>query len=537
MKKLQRRSAVVKTRMNFLFRVISAIERVGNKLPNPFWLFWIMAGILGVVSFVLALLGVSVTLPNSGKIVEVKNLLSIEGIGFAAESALDNFAEFPPVPLVVAMILGVSVAEASGLMTALLRVTVIRLPGRWVTFAIAFASMISHVMGDSAYMVMIPLGALAFRAVGRSPVLGVLVAFVSVSAAFNASPLVTPSAAIRASLTTAAAQTVDPSVVVTPVATYFYAAVASLFLSIVITLVVELVLAKRPEFGQWPSTDEAVATAGNGSATGTVARVETKDELTQSDVRLTTLERRGLGWAGAASLIYVAVVLTLLLIPGSSLLGKGGSIVQSVVVVNIAVFIGLLFAVVGFVYGRATGSISSLGALPKIMADGIIPIAPVLVLFFAASQFLAYFDWTGIGSVVTVEGADLLKKLNAPHLVVLVVIIFAIAVLNMVISSGTAMWAILAPILVPMMMYIDLRPEATLAAFMIGDSATGPVTPMNAYFVLALGYVQRYKKDAGIGTVMSFAIPLSFAILLCWGALFVIWYLTGVPLGPGGYLY
>ncbi|SEB43699.1 aminobenzoyl-glutamate transport protein [Rhodococcus jostii] len=512
--------------MKILFRAISAIERAGNKLPNPFWLFWIMAGIVGGLSFVLSLAGVSVTLPNSGEVVEVKNLLSLEGIGYAAESALDNYSEFPAVSLVIAMILGVSIAEASGLMTALLRATVIRMPARWVTFAVAFGSMISHVLGDSAYMVMIPLGALAFRAVGRSPVLGVLVAFVSVSAGFNASPLVTPSAAIRASLTTAAAQTVDPDYVVTPVATFFYAAVASVYLSIVITLVVEFVLAKRPEFSQWPAADDD--SPADGAAAG---------DVTDLDVQLTSLERRGLKRAGVALVVYVAAVIALMLVPGSPLLGENGSIVQSVVVLNITVFIGLLFAVVGFVYGRATGSVTSLSALPKIMADGIIPVAPVLVLFFAASQFLGYFEWTGLGSVITVEGADLLHKLNAPHLVVLVIVVFAIAVLNLVISSGTAMWSILAPILVPMMMYVGMRPEATLAAFMIGDSATGPVTPMNAFFILALGYVQLYKKNAGIGTVISFAIPISIAVLISWSGLFVVWYLLGVPLGPGGYLY
>ncbi|MGW3957797.1 AbgT family transporter [Streptomyces sp. NPDC004752] len=396
---MQSSTTFVSDRMNILFRAISSIERIGNKLPSPFWLFWIMSGILGVVSLVLSQIGVAVTLPDSDKVVAVKNLLSLEGLGYAAESALDNFGQFPPVPLVVAMILGVSIAESSGLMTAMLRATIIRLPGRWVTFALAFAAMISHVMGDSAYVVMIPLGALAFRAVGRSPVLGVLVAFVSVSAAFNASPLVTPSAAIRASLTTAAARTIDPNYVVTPVATYFYAAVASVLLSIVITFVVELFLAKRPEFSQLPSKEDAPDADPD------------EDTL---DVRLTPEERRGLRWAGLAGAGYVALIAALLLPPGSPLRGEGGSIVESVVVVDIAVFISLLFAVVGFAYGRVMGTVRSLGSLPKIMADGIIPIAPVLVLFFAAAQFLAYFDWTGLGTVVTVKGAELIRQLAAP---------------------------------------------------------------------------------------------------------------------------
>jgi len=258
-------------RVNALYRGISAIERAGNRLPHPFWLFWIMAGVIAVLSFTLSQLGVSVTLPDSSEVVEVKNLLSLDGISFAAQTAMDNFAEFPPVAIVIGMILGVSIAEASGLMSSLLRATVVKMPARWVTFGIAFGSMIAHAMGDSSYMVMIPLGALAFRAVGRSPVLGILVAFVSVSASFNASPLVTPSAAIRASLTTAAAQTVDSTYVVTPVSTFFYSAVASVLLAIVITLVVELFLAKRPEFMQWPSSGDSLPADGlaaEGETTG-----------------------------------------------------------------------------------------------------------------------------------------------------------------------------------------------------------------------------------------------------------------------------
>lgn len=507
-------------KLNAVQRAIAWIERTGNRLPHPFWLFWIMAGIVVALSFVLSLFDVSVTLPDSGEVVEIKNMFSLEGLAFAADSALDNFGSFPPVGLVVGMILGISIAEASGLMNTLLRASLVKVSGRWVTFFIAFASMFSHVMGDSSYIVMIPLGALAYRAVGRSPVLGVLVAFVSVSASFNASPLVTPSAAIRASLTTAAAQTVEPEYVVTPVSTYYYAAVASIVLSVAITLVVELVLAKRPEFAEWSVADDPEE---HGSSPARVA--------------LEPKERRGLFWVAIVTLAFAALVVGLLLLPGSALLGEGGSIVNSVVILEIAVFISVLFGIAGYVYGRINGTIGSLSELPKIMADGVIPVASVLVLFFAAAQFLAYFEWSGLGALITVEGAEFLQMLNAPDLVVLVIVILVIAFLNLVITSGTAMWAILAPVLVPMMMYVGLKPEATLAAFMIGDSSTGPVTPMNAFFILALGYVQKYRRDAGIGTVMSFTIPCALVVLVVWTLLFIVWYVLGLPLGPGGYLY
>jgi aminobenzoyl-glutamate transport protein len=513
MTEMQRRTTGPKTGMTTLFRVIGAIERAGNKLPHPFWLFWILAAVLAVTSLVLALLGVHVTLPKTGEVVEVKNLLSLDGIGFAAKSALDNLAKFPPLAVILVMLLGVSVAEKSGLLEALLRITVVRLPGRWVTFAIAFSGMIAHIMSDSAYLVMIPLGALAFRAAGRSPVLGVMVAYVAVSAGFNASPLVTPSDAIRSSLTAAAAKTVDPGYVVTPVATYFFSAVSSVVLAGLITLVVELVLAKRPEFA--PSEED-----GDPAADAPA-------------IRLTAVERRAMKVTAGVFVLFVAAVAVLLVLPGSPLMGAGGSIVQSAVVVNISVFIALLFAILGFGYGRITGTIPSLSDIPVIMAGGVAKIAPVIVLFFAVSQFLAYFTWTGIGSVVAVGGADLLRSLNAPHLVVLLAIVLAVALLNMLVTSGSAMWAILAPILVPMMMYLQVRPEAAMGAFMIGDSVTNAVTPMSPYFVLALGFVQQYRKNAGIGTLMSFTVPIAFVFLIAWSALFALWYGLGIPLGPG----
>ncbi|RYE39027.1 MAG: AbgT family transporter [Hyphomicrobiales bacterium] len=518
--------------MNGLFRIIAAIERGGNKLPHPFWLFWILAGVLGVSSLALSLFGVSVTLPDSDEVV-VQNLLSLDGIAFAAESALKNFAEFPPLAVIVVVFLGVSIAEKSGFLTALLRITVVRLPARWVTFAIVYSAMISHVMSDSAFLVMLPLGALAFRAAGRSPVLGVMVAYTATAVATSASPLVTPSDALRTSLISAAAQLVDANYVVTPVALYYFSATSSLFLAVVITLVVELLLAKRPDFATVSAEhgDSAISSASDAGSAVTVADGQGKGQ--SMSIHLMPVERRALKLAGVTFVFYVVLVVVMLLVPGSPLIGEGGSIVESVVVKNIAVFISLLFALVGFVYGRTVGTVPSLSDVPEIMSEGISRIAPVIVLFFAVSQFLAYFNWTGIGKVLIVGGADLIRSLNAHPLVILLAIVLAICVLNMFISSGSATLSILAPVLVPMMMYVNMSPEAAMVAFQIGDSVTNPVTPMLPYFVLALGYIQQYWKHAGIGTLMSFTVPIAFVVLIAWSVYFAIWYSLGIPLGPG----
>lgn len=499
-------------RMGLVFRSLEAVERVGNLLPHPFWLFWILALILGAVSAILAGAGVGVTLPGTDETVTVKSLFSTEGAVMAVDSAMENFAGFAPLPVVVSVILGVAVAERSGVLDALLRPTIVRLPRRWVTFAVAFTAMVSHVMFDASFIVLLPLAALAFKAVGRSPVLGIVVAYASISAGYNASPLVTPSDAILSSLTTAAAQIVDADYVVTPLANYFWAIASSVVLAITVTLIVELVLAKRP--GLDADIDPATVTED--------ARLE-----------LTAVERKGLVAASATLLALTLVIVAVLAPANSPFRGEGGGIVDSVILANIAVVIGFAFMLIGIVHGRITGTIPNLRAVPDAMAGGLGTLAPVLVLFFAISQFLAYFKWTGIGSVIAVGGAEVLRGSGMPPLVILLAIIVLVSGLNLIVTSGSAMWSILAPVLVPMLMYIDIPPETTQLVFRIADSCTNAITPMSGYFVLALGMMQRYRKDAGIGTFMSFTIPLAFAMLTVWIALFIVWYLLGLPIGPG----
>jgi aminobenzoyl-glutamate transport protein len=495
-----------------LFKVVSGIERVGNKLPHPFLLFWILAAILAVVSAGLAAFGTSVVLPSTGEVSAVRSLLSSDGVAMIFGTALDNFAAFGPLPIIVTVILGVSVAEHSGVLTTLLRTTIVRLPAKWVTFSVAFAGTMSHVMFDAAFIVVLPLAALAFKAAGRSPVLGMMVAFVAISGGYNASPLITPSDAILSSLTTSAARIVDAEYVVTPVDNYFFSLASSLVISLFITLVVELVMAKHMNF----DPDDGV-----------------QDGAENLKLDLEPAERKGLRRAGFALLGYIVVVVAALMPASSPLRGENGGFVQSIVMENIAFFIAIAFVLTGWVYGRTTGSLRRAREIPEAMAVGIRTLAPILVLFFAISQFLAYFKWTGIGNVVAVNGADLLEAGGLHPLVVFLMMLVLISIMNLLITSGSAMWSMLAPVLVPMLMYIDVSPETTQAVYRIADSCTNAMSPMSAYFVLTLGLIQRYKKNAGIGTLASFTIPVALGMLIVWGALFAVWYLLGIPLGPG----
>jgi len=277
----------------------------------------------------------------------------------------------------------------------------------------------------------------------------------------------------------------------------------------VVTIMIELVLGRRPDADADDQDAEAV------------------------DLSLSVLERRGLWLAGITGLLVIGAAVAVTLPAGSPLRGEDGSIVRSTLVLNIAVMVAVVFAAMGVVYGRVTGSVRGLGEVPGLMAEGIKLIAPVVVLFFSISQFLAYFSWTKIGSVVAVKGAALLKQLDAPTLVFLIALVGLVSLINVLVTSGSAMWSLIAPIVVPMLMYVDVSPEVAQTVFRIGDSCTNAVTPMSAYFVLALGYMQRYRRSAGIGTLASYTLPIALVMLVAWTAFFALWYLLGLHLGPG----
>ncbi|MFK0246891.1 AbgT family transporter [Amycolatopsis azurea] len=498
--------------MHLLLRALDVVERLGNKLPHPFWLFVILSGVLALASWGLSAAGVSALNPATGKTIEAKNLLSAEGVRMMVTDAVKSYTSFPPLGTILVVMLGVAVAERSGLLAAVLRSGVSKVSPRWVTFALAFTGMVSHVASDAAYVVLIPLGALAFRAVGRSPILGIVVAFVSISAGYDASPLITPTDAILSGLTTAAAQTIDPSYSVTPLANYFFSLASSIVLAVVITLVTEKILARRA--AEMPVDDDAE-----------------EDDL--GSLQLTRQERRGLLAALIALAVFV-VALVLAVLPASSpLRGKGGSIVESPLLTSISVFLALGFLAAGWAYGKVAGTITSSRDIPGFMAHGFREMAPILVLFFAISQFLAYFKWTGIGEITAINGAGLLKSAGVSGPVIMLGILVVVTLVNLIVTSGSAQWALIGPVFVPMLMLLDIPPETTQALYRIADSCTNAITPMSPYFVMALGFLQRYRRSAGIGTLFSMTVPLSFALLVVWTLLFFVFWVFGIPLGPG----
>ncbi|MEL4162075.1 AbgT family transporter [Corynebacterium bovis] len=532
---------------------LGVVERVGNVLPDPFWLFVILGGVVLVLSWIGSVAGLSADDPQSGKTIHIENLLSSDGLSRIVTETVTNYTSFPPLGLIITVMLGVAVAEHSGLISAVVRAMVARVGPRTLTFAVALAGVTGSVASDAVYVILIPLGAMSFRALGRSPIVGAMVAFAASSAGFNASLVLNVTDVLLGGISTSAAQLVDPDYAVSPLANYFFVVVSSFILAGIITAVTELFVDRKAHelvdhdlisyeevsIANAPGNTADSGDSGDGAdgaesgtSRDTAERDKTREDL-HADLALDRTEVRGLAATGVAALILAAVYAALLTIPGSPLRGPGGSIMDSPLISDVAVPIAIGFFLLGLVYGAVTGTVRSASDLPEMMARGIRTLLPMLVLFFAISQFLAWFQWSNIGSWLAVRGSELLQSWHLPTVLLFAGFVLLVTVLNLLITSGSAQWALMAPVIVPMMMYLGVSPEATQMLYRIGDSPTNIITPMSPYFALALTFLQRYYRPAGVGTLMSLAIPFSVSMLVGWFIAFVVWWALGIPLGPG----
>lgn len=495
-------------RLPAVIRALNAVEKVGNKLPHPFWLFWILCAILAVVSAVMAAAGVSVV--KDGETVTVKNLISLDGLRMAVGTALEGYGTFPPLITIMVVMMGVALAERSGFLNAWMKTSVSKVPPALIVFAVAFAGTVAHVASAAAYVILVPLGGIAFKAVGRSPVLGVVVAYTAIASGYDASPVPTPNDAIFAGITTAAAQLVDPDAYVSPLSNWFFNIASSVLLALVITVVTELVLMRRTNL----EADEDA-------------------DVDEGGLTLTPEERRGLRYALVVLVVGLALIVVSALPATGFLLTPEGGLDESPLLEGIAFIIAMLFGALGIAFGIGAKTIGKAADVPTLMAEGIKTLAPVLVLFFSISQFLAYFKWTNISDIASINSAEVLRDLGIPVWAIFLVLLAFMSLVNILITSGSAMWSILAPIVVPMLMHLDVPAETTQALFRIADSGSTAITPMSPYFILALGFMQRYQKNAGIGTLASHTLPLAVCMTLAWTALFFLWWGLGLPLGPG----
>lgn len=544
---------------------LATLERVGNMLPNPFWLFVVLAGVIVVSSWIGSAMGMQATDPATGDIIAVENLATAEYLQQMISEAVTNFTSFAPVGLILVCMLGVAVAEYSGLIGAAIRAALAKVKSPiLLTFIVALAGVTGSIASDAVYVILIPLGAASFAAVGRNPIVGAMVAFAASSAGFNSSLLLNITDVLLAGISTQAAHFVDPEYVVSPLANYFFTMASAVVLALIITAVTELFITKHTartidpdEINYAAATftkpgseaDAAAAEAdakAKADAKAEAASTQNSDATAKSQgskggqgtknpeaMELSALEWSGLRYAGIATAVFLAAWFSALFIPGSPLRGEGDGILNSVLLTNVVVSIALFFAVIGIAYGLGARTITSSADIPAFMERGLGTLTSMLVLFFAVAQFTAYFRWSNLGQWTAIKGAEFLTRADLPPLLLFAAFVAMVAVLNLLITSGSAQWALMAPVVVPMLMYVDVSPEVAQQLFRIGDSPTNIITPMSPYFALALTFLQKYYKPAGVGTLMSLAIPYSVCMLVGWFLFFVIWYLIGIPLGPG----
>lgn len=504
-------------------RALDFIERAGNRLPDPLLLFLVLCVLVVAASTLAARAGVAVAHPSTGAPVAAVDLTTPGGLRRMLAEAVRNFAAFPPLGTVLVTMIGVGVAERSGLFDAALRQLVAFVP-RWALPAtLIFAGVNSSAAADAGIVVLPPLGALLFKSSGRHPMAGLVAAFAGVSGGFSANLLVTSLDPLLAGLTEAAARLVDPGYRVDATANYYFM-IASTFM---LTAVGTLVNARwvEPRFGVYAppasSTDSAAPAGGAASANDDAAALS----------RVTPGERRGLASAAAAMAVFLAAVAALVVPARGLLRDEGGGLKPFFD--GLVPLMMLAFLVPGLAYGVATRSIRSDRDLSRMIADTLATMGGYIALAFVAAQFVAYFSWSNLGLIVAVKGAGALSRLGLTGLPLLIAFVAVCATINLFMASASAKWAIMAAVFVPMLMLLGYAPGTAQACFRVGDSITNVITPLLPYYPLLLAYAHRYDPRAGLGTILSATVPYSIGFGLAWTALLVAWVLLGLPWGPG----
>ncbi|WGH92721.1 AbgT family transporter [Auritidibacter ignavus] len=500
-------------RKGFFQRFLDVIEWGGNKLPHPVTLFGILALLVILLSWVLSQAGLSVEDPVEGETVEVFNLLSAEGVEWIFSSAVDSFINFAPLGVVLATMIGIGMAESTGLIGTALRGFILSIPRTLVTFAIVFAGVMSSVASDAGYVVLPPLAAILFVALGRHPLAGIAAAFAGVSAGFSANLLLSGTDVVLGELTIEAAATIDPAYAdqMNLAMNYWFIIASTFILAIVGTLVSQFIV--EPRLGKW--TGEGV--------------IEGEDE---EQLKVTPLQKKGLIWAGISLVITIGLLLLLIVPPNAPMRGEDGAVIQSPFMSSLAIILVVVFFIPGLVYGIVTNVVKNDTDAVNHISKYISGMAMFLVLSFTAGQFIAYFEQTNLGLILSVLCAEALDSINLTGIPLVLLFMLFTGLVNLFIGSASAKWAMLAPIMVPIMMQLGISPEFTQAAYRVSDSATNILSPLMTYFALIIVVAQRYDKKIGIGSLVSVMLPYSLAFWAVWTLMTIGWMGLDLPLGP-----
>jgi len=484
------------------------VEKGGNALPHPALLFGIFALSVLALSLVGSLLGWHGMHPATGDQVDVVNLMSREGVHRILLEMVTNYTSFAPLGVVMVALLGIGVAENSGMIKAAINAVLVKTPAKYITFMVVFTAVISNVASDLGYILIIPLAGAIFHSMGRNPLVGMAAAFAGVSGGFSANIFISSLDPLLAGLSTEAAHIIDPDYQVLPTANYYFMAVSTFLIAILGTVIT--VKWTEPRLGTYSGNVEQ-----------------------ESIIQPTALEKKGLRNAGLVFLGWFVLFAIGLAPENGFLRGNDGSILTSPVLAGSITVLFLTMASAGAVYGFTVGKYKKGGDVISGMTDYFKTLSAYLVLVFFAAQFVAWFRWSNLGLLLAINGAGALQNASIGLIPLVIFFIILTAATNFLIGSASAKWAIMGPVFIPIFMLLGYSPELSQAVYRVGDSITNVISPMMSFFALIIVYFQKYDKKAGIGTLIATMLPFSIVFFVGWTALLIVWILFELPLGPG----
>ena len=505
------------SKKNWVLKALDVVERVGNGLPHPTTMFIIFTLILIAVSYVAAKMGVKVsyeTYDNATKSLVTKetavvNLLSPNSIRFMYTSVINNFTSFIALGTVFTIIMGVGVADGSGFMAAVLKKIVAVTPRKAVTATVIFLGIMSNVASSTGYVMLVPLGAILFMSFGRHPIAGLAATFAGVSGGWSANLLIGTNDPVFAGMSTEAARMINPNYTVLPTGNWYFMVASTFLITFVGTLVTEKII--EPRLGEYIP----------------------EEKIAVDDISLD--EKRGMKFA-LISLVVFFIVVGMLVVPENALLRNPttGELLRSPFMSGIVFLMSMFFMIPGIFYGIGARTIKSDKDIINLMVKSINNLSGFMVLIFFAAQFVVFFNYSNLGIILSVKGANFLQETGFVGVPLIFAFIVMTAIINIFIAVDSAKWAIMAPIFVPMFMRIGFSPELTQAAYRVGDSCTNVIAPLMPFFPLVVAFAQKYDKKSGMGTMISLMLPYSIAFLIGWIILLIIWFVFNIPLGIGG---
>ncbi|WP_163870849.1 AbgT family transporter [Myxococcus eversor] len=501
-----------------LERILDTVERVGNKVPHPAVIFVALIGIVILLSHVFYMMGFSVTYQTINPETHVpeqttaaaKSLLTGDGLRFMFEGVVQNFMNFNAVGVIIVAMLGVGVADAAGLVAALIRKLVAVAPRKALTYILVFVGILSSIAADAGYLVLIPLAAAAFLTVGRHPLAGLAASFAGVAAVFTVNILIKPLDGILTEITNDAIHILNPERSIDLTANFWFSVASVIMLTFIVSFITDRVISPRLGEYKGEKPDAAGAT-------------------------MSADESRGLKFAGLGVLAVLVFFGLLTLPPGAPLRNpETGAIVGDSPFMNgLIVAITLLFLVAGAAYGIGAKTIKSSVDVIKAMEKAVSGLGSLIFLLFIISQFIALFTYTNMATLAAVKMGDFLEDAGLGALPLLVGFVGVVAVLDLIMTGAIPKWAIFAPVFVPLLMRLNVDPEAVLAAYRVGDGPFNAISPLNAYFALIVTFAQKYQKEAGVGTIVALMLPYVVVVFIAWILLLVAWQVLGLPWGLG----